>query len=87
VFGIGGGGRTPWLFLVACLAFGLIAARVFSLVASPGWWEEKQIDQEDALRDIEGMEDLKAEMPVESNPRPDAPDERQAAGARRSTDG
>lgn len=68
-FGLGAGGGTPIVFLVASLAFGLLAARVFTLVVHTGWWQEKVVEHEAALRQIEGMEDLRADALDPDRPR------------------
>jgi len=69
VFGAGAGGATPWVFLVASLAFGVMAARAFSLVVGARWWEVKEIEQASAFRGIEGMEDLEPEGPHDARAR------------------
>lgn len=68
-FGFGAGGGTPVVFLVASLAFGLLAARVFTLVVHREWWREKVVDHESALRGIEGMEDLRSDPLDPDRPR------------------
>lgn len=68
-FGLDAGGATPMVFALASLAYAFPAARVFSLAATAGWWEVKEVRAEDALAEIEGIDALAAEPAEPDRPR------------------
>lgn len=68
-FGAGAGALAPLWFLIGSLVFAGVASRVYSLVAAPRWWVEKQVDQAAALAQIEGMGGLRPDPLDPDRPR------------------
>jgi hypothetical protein len=54
-FGLDAGGvSSSIVFLVGAAAFAIVAIRCYSLIASAGWWEDKEQDITRSLDEIEG---------------------------------
>lgn len=64
LFGIDSGGMTPVVLGVSSLAFGLVGARCYDLVAGAAWWEPHE---EDLVAAIESVAEL--ESPADPPPR------------------
>ncbi len=71
LFGVGGGGITPVVFLLSSLGFALVAARVYALGTDNEWWTPRTHDAEHALMEFEGGEALElGEVVTEDSLRP-----------------
>ncbi len=55
LFGVDAGGMTPLIIVCCSLGFGLVGARVYSLVMGARWW---QVREEDAVAAIESVAEL-----------------------------
>lgn len=77
-FGVGGGGITPVVYLIASFGFAYMACRVFTLAVDPRWWEVRGPDTEEALTQIGSIPGTGGEVPAEAAPRPslELPEER-----------
>lgn len=75
LFGVGGGGITPVVYLISSFGFAYMATRVFSLAVEPWWWEDRGPDAEQALTQIgsQPVTEVTADgvgIPAEGSPRP-----------------
>jgi hypothetical protein len=55
LFGADADGMAPVVLVLSSLAFGLVGARCYSLIRSPGWWEPREEDvaaQVDSITEI-----------------------------------
>lgn len=91
LFGVGGGGITPVVYLISSFGFAYMATRAFSLAVQPWWWEIRGPDAEQALTQIGSapVRNVTADsvgIPVEGAPRPslELPEQRPDDGDERA---